>query len=346
MQSLRPTRPLLVILLLTFAVFAPSLANGFAMDDAPLAQSVDQEQQPDEIIAGMRAPWWYFGQRYWAGVDNYSALYRPVTVFSFALVYNWVGAWLPVDWEAFPQHLANVLLHCLAVFLVWWMLRDLGLGELAALLGSGLFAFHAIHSEVVAGIVGRAELLSFCLGLWGTLLFARGGKLRAGILFFLAFCSKESGLAWAPFLPCYLWARQRLLGGSGLWPTHGRDILRVLGVTLVAFFVLRWIGLRDLREGNPYSYAQNPLAHVELAPRLLTAVKLLGYGLQKCVAPFWLYCLYGPGAIQVVESTADPGFLVAFSILLIWLLAGLVLARRLPLLFLSAAAFLGFSFIT
>ena len=91
MHSLRPTRSLLVILVLTFAVFAPSLANGFAMDDAPLAQSIDQDGNPDPVIGGWRSPFWYFGQRYWEGVPNNSILYRPVTVLSYDMWQDWFG---------------------------------------------------------------------------------------------------------------------------------------------------------------------------------------------------------------------------------------------------------------
>jgi tetratricopeptide (TPR) repeat protein len=66
----------------------------------------------------------------------------------------------------------------------------------------------------------------------------------------------------------------------------------------------------------------------------------------QCIAPFQLYCLYGPGAVKVVDSATDPGFILSFAVLAAWLGGGLGLCRRRPLLFLSVAAFLGFSFIT
>ena len=64
------------------------------MDDVPLVQSVDTDgKTADPIIDGLRAPWWYFGERYWAGTDNRtSPLYRPVTILTFALTYNLVCA--------------------------------------------------------------------------------------------------------------------------------------------------------------------------------------------------------------------------------------------------------------
>lgn len=321
------------------------------MDDVPLVQSVDTDgKTADPIIDGLRAPWWYFGERYWAGTDSRtSPLYRPVTILTFALTYNLVCApLLPRDWEAFPHHLINVLLHCFAVWLVWWMLGDLARGELLSLVGATLFAFHALHSEVIAGLVGRAELLSFVFGLWATLLFVRGLVFPAGMLFFFAFCAKESALAWAPFLPCYILVRHWLRDGGArigaVLAPHARALGLALGSALAVFLTLRWLVVVDLF--SVFSYDQNPLAFVDTGTRLMTAIKLLGYGLYLCIAPFELYCIYGPGVFEMVDSPGDSGFLAAFAVLLAWLVAGIWLARRSPLLFLSVAAFLGFSFIT
>ena len=341
---MRPTKPLLVLLLLTLALFAPSLGNGFSMDDAPLAQSVDQDGKPDRVVAEFHGPWWFLGQRYWAFTGNdTSVLYRPVTVASYAYTYQLLGRWLPESAEAFPHHLLNVLLHALGVWLLWWMLRDLGVDERGALIGAALFACHAIHTEVVAGIVGRAELLSFALGLAGILAFVRRRVVLAGLFLFFAFGSKESALAWAPFLPCYLLARS-WLGQPAALPW--KRIVLVVGVPLLVFLGLRGWVISDVPGAGTFSWDQNPLAHVDTLTRVLTGVKLLGYGLWKCLYPAQLYSLYGPGVFDFAESPADPGFLLALAVLAGWLVAALWLAKRLPLLFLSMAAFLGFSFLT
>ena len=351
---MRPTRLLLLAALLTLAVFVPSVANGFTLDDTlaqsvtPTAQSAPGQANP--VITGWRAPWAHFGERYWEGYENGSVLYRPVTMWSYALTYNLVGQWLPLELEAFPHHVINVLLHCFAVYLVWWMLRDLGQRDAVSAVCAGLFGVHALHSEVVAGIVGRADLFAFSFGLWGVLLFVRGRFKLTCLLLFLAFCSKESALAWAPFLPCYLlarrWLQDRTVSMGTVLAPQIKTVSIVCGIAIVAFVTLRWMATVDIVPNAGFSYEQNPLDHVGTGPRLYTAVSLLGYGLSKCLAPFWLYSLYGPGAVSLVESPIDAGFLAAFAALTAWLVAGLVLARRFPLLFLSAAVFLGFSFIT
>lgn len=78
--------------------------------------------------------------------------YRPVCVLSFRLNYL-LGGFKPLGY-----HLVNVLLHSLATFLVIQLARRLhpnGAGV------AGLvFASHPVHTEAVAGIVGRADLIA------------------------------------------------------------------------------------------------------------------------------------------------------------------------------------------
>ncbi len=342
-------RILLVVLAVAFLVFAPSLGNGFALDDASFAQAVGPDGKPHQVIAGLKEPWWYFGQKYTAGSAAASFEYRPTTILSFALVYNLIAApLLPANLEALPQHLFNVLVHVLAVFLVWRWLRDLGAGAFVALLAAGGFAVCGIHSESVAGIVGRADPMGMALGLSALRLFDRGRVAAAAFVFFLTFGAKESALAWAPFLVCHLLAKAWLAGEpltlAQLLRTRGKALAIALGPPLVLFFVLRQVVVGDMAAYLP-AYEHNPLAHTGAGPRVLTAVALLGFGLLKCVVPYGLSSIYGPGALPVLTSPLAPGFLAALGVLGAWLALALRLRRRQPLLFLGATVFLGFSFI-
>ncbi|MEE9126091.1 MAG: hypothetical protein V3U11_03035, partial [Planctomycetota bacterium] len=250
MESHQSPRPLHVflVLLLTFVVYAPSMGNGFAMDDEPLAKSVVVKGgEPDPLISHLQRPQFYFHQYYWWPERGNDELYRPVTVYSYALTYNLITKpFLPADWEAYPHHVINVLLHVWATWLVLQLVLWLGAGGLAALLTALLFGLHAIHSEVVASIIGRAELFSFCFGAQAVLLLLRGGWWRyllAAMLFFLAYCSKESSLTWIPFVPCTLLARGWLHDREQrIWDIWQPHLLAVLLVTLVPFLV--FMGLR------------------------------------------------------------------------------------------------------
>ncbi len=347
-------RQVLAVLLLALFVYLPSVGNEFPMDDQPLAESVQRELGPnvvDPVVGEWHSPLFYFSHHYWYPHQPKGALYRPVTVWSFALTFNLVGRLLPRESEAFPHHLINVLLHVWATWLVLLLVLTLGMPNRAALLTAALFGLHAIHSEVVAGIVGRAELFGFCFGAQAMLLFVRGGTrscVGAGALLFLAACSKESAVAWFAFLPCYLlahaWMRDRRLGP---WSVLGPDrtrLLLVLGVPLLAWVLVRWsvVGGADPQP----AFSMNELAFLPDSTRILTAIKVWGHGLYLCMLPFNLVCIYSAVVFEKVNTLLDPGFLAAALALLLFLFLGLRYARRAPLLFLAMAWFLGFSFLT
>lgn len=338
-------RPLLPVLGLVALVCLPCLFNGYALDDE-LAQ---HDGQNAAIVGTVHSPAYFWTLRYWEGVDNQSLLYRPLTVASFA----YVNLCSP-GFEAFAQHLCNLLLHLLAVSLSYLLLLDLRVAAGPARLAALTFGLCGIHGEVIAGIVGRSELLSCTLGLAACLLLPRGQRSLAGVCLFLAFSAKESALAWAPFLPCWLWVRALCRGGDapGFWELlwrEARPLALVCGLPMLAWFGLRYPVIMDLQGGAAaglFSYAQNPLAHVDPLVRVMSGVTFLGMGLAKTLLPLGLSSIYGPGLLDPVTSPAQPGFLLACLVLAVWLFCGLRYARRWPLLFLSVALFFGFSFLT
>lgn len=123
---------------------------------------------------------------------------------SYALNYALFGP------GALSWHVINVALHALVCWLLWLFVRRLFGSEALAALSSVFFAVHALHVEVVAGVVGRAELLA-AAGTLAALLAglecvrARGrrGRILAaagcGLATALAIGAKEGGVA-APFL--------------------------------------------------------------------------------------------------------------------------------------------------
>uniref|UniRef100_A0A182QXK4 Glycosyltransferase RgtA/B/C/D-like domain-containing protein n=1 Tax=Anopheles farauti TaxID=69004 RepID=A0A182QXK4_9DIPT len=101
--------------------------------------------------------------------------YRPLCVASFKLNYLLDG------FKPFGYHLVNVLLHSLATGLVVKLARHI----LPVPARSGpaiaglLFAAHPIHTEAVAGIVGRADLTGCIFYLLALLAYVRHVRWRA-----------------------------------------------------------------------------------------------------------------------------------------------------------------------
>lgn len=336
------------LLVAVFAVYAPTLGNDFTLDDKSIARTTLPNGQPNVMVAEVRPLSEYFTSGYWTGYSGKkSSLYRPFTVLSYAMTNAWFGA------AATTHHLINIFLHVWAVLLAFLLLTRLSIRRFPALFGSAAFGLNAIHSEVVAGIVGRAELLAFCLGAQALLLLfpktlpsrnVRISKTAASAaLLFLAFCSKESALAWAPFIAVYAiaddLAHQRRVA-------RGR-VLAVLAIALpsiLAFAFLRNSAVGEITQVVHY-YA-NPLAHVDTTTRVLSGVMIWGFGLLTCIFPFHLISDYGPVTFELVETFGEPRFIQSCAVLVGSFAFGIALARRHPLIFLAMACFLGFSFAT
>ncbi len=327
----------------TFLVYLPSLRNGFAMDDLLIARGVFETGLPNPFVVELDLPR-IFGSHYWAACVENDTLYRPITMLSYALRFAVFGD-APV-----AAHAINLALHLWAVWLVARICARLGATPLAAALAAAVFGVHALHTEVVAGIVGRAELFAFCFGAEAMLLLARPGrigvatKLAALSLLFLAFGSKESALAWWPFTVLFV-----LLVPVGLDRPRWRAASAVAAWTLLpvaAFFLLRThmlAGLPGIPEPAPFS--SNPLAHVDTTVRIVTAIRLLGTGVWLSIAPFDLASDYGAMVFEL-GGARSIGFLASLATLVILLGLFVVARRRSPMVALAIAAWLGFSLIT
>ncbi|MBN2491956.1 MAG: tetratricopeptide repeat protein [Planctomycetes bacterium] len=347
-----------LVLLATFAAYVPSLGNGYALDDREAAMGSDagrgtrplDELGPSPMPAGEEG----------AARNRH---YRPVTAWSYAAVHRLArpAEIDPADPEhkrtAFPQHLLNVLLHVAAVLVVYALLLRLGVATLASLAGALVFGLHAVHSEVVATVAGRAELLAFVTG--GAAVLAACRTIRRGpmeqvlaalvaaVLFFLAYASTETALAWLVIAPLF-W----LALGWRSGPDAPRDRVQLAALLVAALVpaavfwgLLGWPAVSALPAAAPPAFAANPLAHEGLGPHLLTAIFVWAWkGLGLTLLPFSLACDHGAMVLPILRSPLDPRFLLAALVLLGLLAGGILAARRHPLLFLAMAAFLGFSF--
>ncbi len=342
---------LFLVLLIPTLLYLPALRNEFTWDDRVVAMGRDGDwvrPEVDELLA----PWSYFALPYWpkgnAGDDK---LYRPVTILSFALRHALFGD------APLPAHLLNLILHLLAILLVFRFLRALSGSEVACLLGALVFGLHAIHSEVIAGVVGRSELLAFDFGLLALLAAFRATdshtRSRLGWLalssacLFQAFASKENALAFALFLPIASHARawrQDPARPALLW----RQWFPLVLIHTIGFLLLRNEALAGA-QGNPITWLENPWADLSPLARIPSALIAWDYALLLSFFPFDLAVDHGPGSLPTVMGPADALFWLAALIatgMALLVLRAIRYRRRAPLLFLALAIWFGFSFIT
>jgi hypothetical protein len=233
-------------------------------------------------------------------------------------------------------HLVNVLLHGGASALVAELGRRLA-GWRVGLFAGLLFACHPIHSEAVAGIVGRAELVCAVGVLGAMVLFLKRPMTvpRALAIFALsliAMLSKEQGF----LLPALLLALLPVAVHSG--PPRGDAERQAM---LLAFALVIWcaFGLIMLREEvlklrfewerGFLNIAIQPLAISPPVDRRLIPIALLGRYFQLLVAPVKLSIDYGMTVIGSTISRRDPYLWLGVGVAAAWLVGAVVcLIRR------------------
>lgn len=120
--------------------------------------------------------------------------FRPLTTIFFRLEHNFFG--LDADF----MKLTNFLLHCVCSCLLIPIYGTLinGRKKLVPFYGAVLFACHSIHTEVVSGIVGRAELMVALIFLLSIGFFVKRSKTFDLIVVFgmttIALLFKENGI--------------------------------------------------------------------------------------------------------------------------------------------------------
>ena len=152
-EFLTKDRILIGILLAIVALaYGNTLGNQFTMDDGLYIVNNPQVTQPSLGRALHR--------------NRISNVFRPVTFATLA--FNWaVGGNEPLAY-----HLFNLLMQAGVVWLMFLLMREIfGVspnGKTIAFVASLLFAVHPIHTEAVASVMGRAEMLAagFLLAAW------------------------------------------------------------------------------------------------------------------------------------------------------------------------------------
>ncbi len=309
--------------LLAVLLYLNTLQNGFVFDDRLLIEQ-NRAVQGEGGLAALWLASYHAG--YKGGLDT--GLYRPLTLSTFRLNYLLGGL------DPRGYHAGNLLLHALVSMLVFTLARRLqwsGPGALAAAL---LFAAHPIHTEAVANLAGRADLLSALFALLAFLAHAspgqrRGGSLLAALGWLLGLLSKESAITLLGPLLLWDWLAGPLPGAG---PGERRRALALrwlpLALALAFYLLLRGMALGSLWAGpSEISRVDNPLAGQPWSVRGATAAYVtIRYWSLFCW-PASLSPDYSYAAI-VPLAPADPRALGALALLVTVAAAWLAVARR------------------
>ncbi len=303
------------------------LPNDFCHDDDPIVRFNEQVSEPGPWLTIWTTDYW---SRARDESPNRDLLYRPIAVTSYRLIRVLLGA------HPLPQHLLNVLLHAWVAALVVRLCRRMELADPVSLAAGVLFAVLPVHSEVVAGIVGRADILA-TLGVLvailshrRSLLAASGAtsaawRVAAALAAFGAMGAKESGVAAAPLtvLCDAFWTRWRQDRDDATmwWSWRTARRLAYLLFPCVLYVVLRSYALEGhLHERAALTKTINVLVDSPPWQHALGVVQLWGMYWAKTFWPGVLCVNYSINAVRLATGPLDRhvvlGVLIAVGLII------------------------------
>jgi tetratricopeptide (TPR) repeat protein len=306
---------------LAVLVYANSLGNGLVYDDVVVVAT--NEAARDPLALGT-----IFGTPSWFAAGSPTIAYRPFTTWTFALDFAVHGL------HPFGYHLVNVVLHGAVSALVVLVGVAFGLALPVAGLAGALFAVHPVHTEVVANVVGRAELLAAAFALLALLGVRRTAAGPGGILgalgvvaaYGLAVLSKEHAIALVVILPLAQLLADRSGRAVGRRLGAARLVLYAgLVAVTVGYLVLRTRALGGVVGAeHAVQFWMNPAASAPAELRVMTALHVLALACWRLVMPFRLAADYSFREIPVAASVMDPGVIAGGVVAVA--LAGLAVA--------------------
>jgi len=216
--------------------------------------------------------------------------YRPIVKVTFAIEYGIWGKFKPGI-----SHGINVLLYFFIITLLFFILKRLlrNYNILFPFLITLLFMAHPVHTEVVASLKNRDELISFLCGLGGLHFFLRFADKKkiiyvfaALILFIIGYLSKSSIIPFVAIYPLVLYFFTDMKPKNFIW---------IFGMIFVAGLLSYYIPHIFLPKAvHVSSYIENPLFVVKhFWIRTGTALMTLLFYLRLLIFPHPLVYYYG-----------------------------------------------------
>ncbi len=241
-----------IIVVLSFIAYGNTMNNGFVLDDDVVFLQNQYVQDGVSAVPKILSHGFLYGFN-----QRNDQSYRPIVLISFAIDKSFFGN------NPRVLHLLNVLYFSLLSCLLFYFLSLL-FKEYSSWIPfwiSILFVLHPIHTEVVANIKGRDELLhaiflviSFIFAI-KYLDFKNLKHLAFSLVsFFLALLSKEMAITYILLLPLTIWFFRRI------------EILRLakfvfpFALVLIVYFFLRNLILDSITFEDQMSTINNSLA--------------------------------------------------------------------------------------
>ncbi|HAY70799.1 MAG TPA: hypothetical protein DCX89_02820 [Saprospirales bacterium] len=242
--------------------------------------------------------------------------YRPFTLVMFAIERELFGE------KPFAGHLINVLMFSLLIVLIFQTINTLlakfpGVKNagLIAFIAALLFAVHPVHTEVVANIKGRDEIMSMLFSMLTFYLVIRhadkgriGYLLLAAISFFFGLLSKENTITFVLIIPLALFLFRSAKAARKI------SMLISILIPVVVFLIIRTsilgfdLGSQSMElMNNPFlKFINGQYIDFNMGEKMATIIFILGKYLQLLVFPHPLTHDYYPRHIDIMNFSDWP----------------------------------------
>lgn len=295
--------PALVLAAIAIAIYLPTLRYEYVLDDKVVMTENNYVKQGWAGIGTILTTESLEGNLGKRSDLVIGARYRPLSLVTFAMEYSLWGL------NPMMSHLINVLLHGLLA-LVLFRLLHLMLPDKRTwyfslpFIITLLYLLHPIHSEAVANVKGRDEIMA-ALGAFGaliySLLYARSGKILyniiSGILLFLGLLSKESALPMLAVIPLTLYfftkSNRNILINSTLPAIAATVFYLMMRYNAVGYFLGN--------AGQVTNVMLNPFLDVAPLDQFGTILYTLGLYVKLLIFPHPLTIDYYPYHIPIIS---------------------------------------------
>ena len=303
---------------LGFLLYANTLGHQYTLDDFSIIKSNWITKGGLKNIGLIFSTEYRFGS--WNSVGS---LYRPIPLTMFAF-----------EWQIAPDkpmlgHALNALFYALTGWALWNTWRRILVNYPPALIAITVLVFmaHPIHTEVVANIKSRDEILALLFStltlraIWEFIATDDLKWLFAAVLsYMIAMFSKESSLTFMAVFPLAMWYFSSASGGK-IAKTTG-----ALLVPAVVFLLIR----KHILDAQPYPESYSILDNFMVetknqGERLASAFMMCGRYLWTLLLPHPLVCDMGYPQMKVVsfgDWRAIAGF-ITYVGMGVWALANL-----------------------
>jgi len=325
----------LIVAIIGFIFYFNSVNNDYALDDGIIIAKNTYVQQGFKGIPNILSKDAF--DSYYTSLNSQNQLsggrYRPLSMVTFAVeqeiwgqsidyskVATAFGVISPAESDFIHlmhiRHLINVLLYVLSAIVLLYFLRNIAFREqpYIAFIAALIFTIHPIHTEVVANVKSRDEIMSLLfitLTLINAYRYAETKKILSLVLgllcFFLALLSKEYAVTLLVLIPLMLY----VLRNSSVAKSFVA-VLPYLAV-FVVYYYLRTSVIAEKSESADDEILNNPYMYATIGQRWASEIAILWRYFQLLIFPHPLSSDYSYKQIPYSDFTSP---LVWLSVLL------------------------------